>query len=107
MVQFKGESRTSGSAVEVWGNTSVERLKGAPCSYHNQTLVAKVRRIEAWSNDKDWHRALLNLRLASLAKWLASKIGFADRNSPVRFHPKVGSKLSLSVGTKSKGVATR
>jgi hypothetical protein len=32
----RGESRISGSAVEVWGNTSVEKLKGAPCSYHNQ-----------------------------------------------------------------------
>jgi hypothetical protein len=28
---------TSGSAVEGWGNTPVERPEGAPCPYHNNT----------------------------------------------------------------------
>ncbi|MCD6345728.1 MAG: DEAD/DEAH box helicase [Anaerolineae bacterium] len=35
-----GETRTSGSAVEGWGNTPVGRLEGAPCPYYNKTTIA-------------------------------------------------------------------
>ncbi|OQY42786.1 MAG: hypothetical protein B6242_15800 [Anaerolineaceae bacterium 4572_78] len=63
-------------------------------------LVAKVRRIEAWFNEKDRHRALLKLRLVSLTKLFAGKVGFAGKGGTVRFHPKAARKLSLSVDAK-------
>jgi len=36
-----GESRTSGSAVGVWGNTPVVRPEGAPCAYYNKSTLLR------------------------------------------------------------------
>jgi len=45
-----GETRTSGSAVEGWGNTLVGRPEGAPCPYYNKTTIglADIELLDAY-----------------------------------------------------------